>query len=48
MKKENYERLEMDVIVFNAEDVIATSLGPVSPDNPPPLDPENYEVPLSF
>ena len=46
--KEIYEALEMDVITFNSEDVIATSLGPVSPDTPPAFTPDTYEMPIGF
>ena len=44
--KEIYEALEMNVITFDSEDVIATSLGPVP--TVPEFTPDNYEMTIGF
>lgn len=52
MKKELYERLEMDVTRFDIEDVITTSGTGPGPDPVPGPDPDYeddmYGVPLGF
>ena len=48
MKKESYERLNMDVTTFDIEDVITTSgIGPGG--DAPAFDPNNrWEMPAGF
>ena len=46
MKKEAYERLEMDVTQFDIEDVITTSGAGPSPGPDPDYEDDMYGVPL--
>lgn len=47
MKKENYERISLDITEFDVEDVITTS-GTGGGDNPPAFDPHNpWELPVT-
>ncbi len=48
MNKLSYEGLEMDVVMFDAQDVIATSIGPAPSQNTPAFTPDNYEMPIGF